>query len=42
MECGGPGQDEAQYDFAIRGDYEAPVRSVLTPAAPLNIPIKQT
>lgn len=25
----GPGQGEAQYDFAIRGDYEIPVRSVL-------------
>jgi 2,6-dihydroxypseudooxynicotine hydrolase len=25
----GPGQGEAQYDFAIRGDYEAPVGSVL-------------
>jgi 2,6-dihydroxypseudooxynicotine hydrolase len=25
----GPGQGEAQYDFAIRGDYEVPVRSVL-------------
>jgi dipeptidyl aminopeptidase/acylaminoacyl peptidase len=25
----GPGQGEAQYDFAIRGDYEVPVRAVL-------------
>jgi dipeptidyl aminopeptidase/acylaminoacyl peptidase len=25
----GPGQGEAQYDLAIRGDYEVPVRSVL-------------
>lgn len=25
----GPGQGEAEYDLAIRGDYEAPVRSVL-------------
>jgi 2,6-dihydroxypseudooxynicotine hydrolase len=25
----GPGQGQAQYDFAIRGDYEVPVRSVL-------------
>ena len=25
----GPGQGEAQYDFAIRGDYELPVRAVI-------------
>jgi len=25
----GPGQGEAQYDFAIRGDYEVPVKAVL-------------
>jgi 2,6-dihydroxypseudooxynicotine hydrolase len=25
----GPGQGEGEYDFAIRGDYEAPVRAVL-------------
>jgi dipeptidyl aminopeptidase/acylaminoacyl peptidase len=25
----GPGQGEGQYDFAIRGDYEAPVRAVV-------------
>jgi 2,6-dihydroxypseudooxynicotine hydrolase len=25
----GPGQGESQYDFAIRGDYEIPVRAVL-------------
>jgi len=25
----GPGQGEAQYDFAIRGDYEAPVKAVI-------------
>src|SRR4029077_5043484 len=25
----GPGQGEAQYDFAIRGDYEVPVKSVI-------------
>ncbi len=25
----GPGQGEGEYDFAIRGDYEAPVKSVL-------------
>jgi 2,6-dihydroxypseudooxynicotine hydrolase len=25
----GPGQGEAQYDFAIRGDYEAPVKAVV-------------
>jgi dipeptidyl aminopeptidase/acylaminoacyl peptidase len=26
----GPGQGEAQYDFAIRGDYEVPVAAVLS------------
>ena len=25
----GPGQGEAQYDFAIRGDYEVPVKAVI-------------
>ena len=25
----GPGQGEGQYDFAIRGDYEAPVKTVI-------------